>query len=170
VIVKYNRVSEYEQWLQKIEAALVRQNGFLAIEVIRPADITAPEYFILLRFETLVDLENWKTSEVLAELKKESKEFIVKVQTGERQFGTEMFFSRPISNIYYPKPPFWKQAVVGIITVYPLITLSSAILNPIFNNLPQALGMFFTICIMSPIMIVAMPKVSVLFKKWLYPV
>ncbi len=170
VIVKYDRITEYEQWLQKIEKALAQQNGFLGIEVIRPSDITAPEYFILLRFKTLIDLETWKDSKVLEELKKESREFVVKVQSGERQYGTEMFFSRPLSNIYYPRPPFWKQAIVGIITVYPLIVLSSAILNPIFHNLPQALGMFFTICIMSPIMIVVMPKVSVLFKKWLYPI
>ena len=106
----------------------------------------------------------------LEKLKKESADFVVKVQSGERQFGTEMFFSRPISNIYYPKPPFWKQAIVGIVTVYPIILLSGAVLNPLFKNLPQSLGMFFTICIMSPIMIVAMPRVSVLFKKWLYPV
>jgi len=170
VIVKYNRLAEYEQWLQKTEVALAQQKGFLGIEVIRPSDITAPEYFILLRFETLIDLETWKNSKVLEELKKESLEFVVKVQSGERQYGTEMFFSRPISNIYYPKPPFWKQAIVGIITVYPLIVLSGAVLNPIFKNLPQALGMFFTICIMSPIMIVVMPRVSILFKKWLYPV
>jgi len=170
VIVKYNRIAEYEQWLRKIEAALARQKGFLRIEVIRPSDITAPEYFILLRFETLVDLEAWKNSKVLEELKKESIDFVVKVQIGDRQYGCEMFFSRPISNIYYPKPPFWKQALIGIFTVYPLIILSSAILNPIFQNLPQAIGMFFTICIMSPTMIVTMPRVSILFKKWLYPV
>ena len=170
VIVKYNRLAEYEQWLKKTEGALAQQKGFLGIEVIRPPDITAPEYFILLRFETLIDLEAWKNSKVLKELKKESLAFVLKVQIGERQYGTEMFFSRPISNIYYPKPPFWKQAIVGIITVYPLIVLSGAVLNPLFKNLPQALGMFFTICIMSPTMIVVMPRVSILFKKWLYPV
>ena len=170
VIVKYNRLAEYEQWLKKTEGALAQQKGFLGIEVIRPPDITAPEYFILLRFETLIDLEAWKNSKVLKELKKESLAFVLKVQIGERQYGTEMFFSRTISNIYYPKPPFWKQAIVGIITVYPLIVLSGAVLNPLFKNLPQALGMFFTICIMSPTMIVVMPRVSILFKKWLYPV
>ncbi len=67
VIVKYNRLAEYERWLQKTEVALAQQNGFLGIEVIRPSDITAPEYFILLRFETLIDLETWKNSKVLKE-------------------------------------------------------------------------------------------------------
>ncbi len=170
VIVKYDKMKEYELWLKKIELALAKQNGFIAIEVIRPSDVSAPEYFILQRFESLEDLESWKNSEVLTKLKNESHEFIVKVQFGERQYGTEMFFSRPLGNIYYPKPPFWKQAIVGIITVYPIIILSSTILNPLFNDLPKALSMFFTICIMSPIMITVMPKVSIMFKKWLYPI
>ena len=170
VIIKYDRMKEYEQWLEKIRAALAQQKGFIGIEVIRPSDITTPEYFVLLRFETLVDLETWKNSEILKELRNESRDFVLKVQRGEKQYGTEMLFSRPVSNIYYPKPPFWKQAIVGILTVYPLIILSNAALSPLFKNLPQALGMFFTICIMSPIMIVVMPRVSILFKKWLYPI
>ncbi len=170
VVVKYNRLVEYEQWLEKAKKVLEQQKGFVGIEVIRPADITIPEYFILLRFESLTDLEAWKDSDALDELKKESQEFVVNVHRGERQYGTEMLFSRPISNIYYPKPPFWKQAIIGIFTVYPIIMLSSLILSPLFKDLPQALGMFITICIMSPIMIVTMPKVSVLFKKWLYPI
>ncbi len=170
VVVKYNRLGEYEKWLEKAKKVLVHQKGFVGIEVIRPSDITTPEYFVLLRFESLADLEAWKNSEELKELKNESREFVINVHRGEQQYGTEMLFSRPISNIYYPKPPFWKQATVGIMTVYPLIILSSTILNPIFKGLPQALGMFFTICIMSPIMIVVMPKVSMLFKKWLYPI
>jgi len=170
VIVKYNRLAEYEQWLEKTKKVLKQQKGFVGIEVIRPADITTPEYFILLRFETLADLEAWKNSKVLEELKKESQEFVVNVHRGNLQYGTEMLFSRPISNIYYPRPPFWKQAVVGVITVYPIIILSSSILNPLFKNFPQALGMFFTICIVSPILIVVMPKISMLFKKWLYPI
>ena len=170
VVVKYDRMAEYEQWMKKVEVALSQQNGFLGREVIRPSDITVPEYFILLRFATLADLEAWKNSTVLEELRKECHDFVVNVHRGEPQFGTEMLFSRPVSNIYYPKPPFWKQAIIGIITVYPLILLSSSILKPIFQNLPQALAMFFTICIMSPIMIILMPRVSVLFKNWLYPV
>jgi len=53
VIVKYNRLAEYEQWLKKTEGALAQQKGFLGIEVIRPPDITAPEYFMLLNDYTL---------------------------------------------------------------------------------------------------------------------
>ena len=170
VVVKYDRMTEYEQWMKKVEVALSQQNGFLSREVIRPSDITVPEYFILLRFGTLADLEDWKNSTVLEELRKECHDFVVNVHRSEPQIGTEMLFSRPVSNIYYPKPPFWKQVIIGIFTVYPLILLSSSILKPLFQNLPQALAMFFIICIMSPIMIILMPRVSILFKKWLYPI
>ncbi len=170
IVVKYNRMKEYELWLTKIKSVLQQQKGFLGVEIIRPADITAPEYFILLRFENAMNLEEWRSSKVLAGLKNESKNFIVNTHKGESQYGTEMFFSRPLSNFYYPRPPFWKQVIVGIITVYPLILISSNLLGPITKNLLQPIALFLSICVVSPIMIFAMPKVSKLLKHWLYPV
>lgn len=169
VVVKVDSMAAYERWLKKVETALTEQKGFVGIEVIRPADRTAPEYFILLRFATLPDLEAWKSSAVLEDLRQESRDFVVHVEIGERQYGTEMFFSRPLSNIYYPRPPFRKQALIGIATVYPLILLSGALLRPLLQNLPASLNTFLTICVMAPIMITVMPKVSMLFKNWLYP-
>ena len=117
-----------------------------------------------------MDLETWRSSKILANLRNESEEFIVKTHRGEPQYGTGMFFSRPLSNFYYPRPPFWKQIIVGVITVYPLIFISSTLLRPIVKNLPQPIALFLSICVVSPIMIFAMPRVSKLFKNWLYPI
>ena len=168
VVVKHDRIAEFDQWMKKVEAALAAQKGFLGREVIRPANELAPEYFILLRFETLADLDAWKNSTVLVELREEIRELIVNVHVGEQQYGTELLFSRPVSNVYYPKPPFWKQVVIGVLVVYPIVLASGAILNPLISGLPRSLGMFFSICLVSPIMITVMPKVSMFFRSWLY--
>lgn len=169
IVVKYYHQEEYDLWLKKTKTVLQKQKGFLGLEVIRPTDITAPEYFIVLRFENVIDLEMWMDSNTLAELKKESEKFVVNTHRGEYQYGTEMFFSRPLSHVYYPKPPYWKQVFVGMLTVYPLLLIVSNVLKPIVKDLPQMLSLFLSICVVSPIMVYVLPKVSILFKNWLYP-
>ena len=79
-----------------------------------------------------------------------------------------MFFSPPMIDVSRTKPPFWKQVIIGIITVYPLIYMSSILLKPLVSNFSQPIALFLSICTVSPLMIVALPRGSKLFKLWLY--
>ena len=168
VTVKPDQMAAYEKWLKGIKSILEQQEGFLGIDVLRPPNQANPAYYLLIRFTRKDLLDRWRNSKQFATLRKQSEVFITKVERGEQQFGTEMFFDRPVSNIYYPKPPYWKQAVLGICTVYPVILTANILLRPLIQDLPPLLGLFFMVCIVSPSLIFLMPRVSQLFKFWLY--
>lgn len=169
MVVKPDCLKEFEQWHQTVVTVLNQQQGFVGSELIRPADISAPEYFIIIKFNKLADLERWKKSDEYTQIKQATEQLVINVMIGEKQFGTEMLFSRPLNNIYYPKPAFWKQAVISVITVYPLVLLSIKLIGPFTKALPLSLALLISICIVSPIMVFIMPNVSKLFYKWLYP-
>lgn len=66
-----------------------------------------------------------------------------------------------------PPPLFWKQVLVTIFTVYPLILLADLLLNLLFpmRLLPPQLAIFFTVILMvKPVM----PWVTRILGDWLH--
>ena len=69
-----------------------------------------------------------------------------------------------------PKPPFWKQVFVTIITVYPLILGAELFLNFLFpmHLLEPKISIFFIVVIVATLMVYpVMPFVNKLLGNWL---
>ena len=68
-------------------------------------------------------------------------------------------------------PIYWKQVLVTIFTVYPLILGADWFLNLIFpmHLLQPQIAIFFTVIIVAALMVYpVMPMINVRFKNWLH--
>jgi antibiotic biosynthesis monooxygenase (ABM) superfamily enzyme len=83
--------------------------------------------------------------------------------------GLESWFTLP-GQPGRPPPPPYKMALLTWITIFPLITVIVAITGPLLVGLPQAVRLGITTALTVPLMTwVAMPRVTRLLRRWLYP-
>ena len=156
--------SEYEAWLEKINARLMRATGFKGVEVHRPKE-GSTEYGIIVRFDTLANLKGWQLGPQAQALIEEARPYIEEVRTQYFE-GLGMLFHQDV----HARPPYWKQVVVSVVAVYPLVLLVGFVLGlmPGFNNLPQLLGVFISSVFISMLMVWPMlPLLTKALSKWL---
>ena len=65
--VKPGREAEFEGWLRGITRAAIGFPGYLGNHISRPTDARRPEYLVLLKFDSLPNLEAWENSDVRRE-------------------------------------------------------------------------------------------------------
>jgi antibiotic biosynthesis monooxygenase (ABM) superfamily enzyme len=83
--------------------------------------------------------------------------------------GLETWFTLP-NRPGLPAPPRYKMLVVSGITIFVLINLINLLLMPLIGPLPALLRTFVVTVVMVAIMTyVAMPRMTKLFRGWLYP-
>ena len=68
------------------------------------------------------------------------------------------------------RPPRWKQAVITWLAVYPALTLTLAVLNPMMETWPLALRTLLVTVFLVPIVTyVLLPLLNRAFRGWLLP-
>jgi uncharacterized protein len=165
--VKPGHEALYEQFLAGIIAAASRFPGHLGVEVFRPASAAGGEYRIVYRFDSAEHLRAWLDSrEHSAWLERAEPHAIGPVH---RRFvtGLESWFT--LAGQATPPPPY-KMAILTWITIFPLITVIVALTGPLLADLPLGVKLGITTALTVPIMTwVVMPRVTRLFRGWLYP-
>ncbi|MBE9112840.1 antibiotic biosynthesis monooxygenase, partial [Nodosilinea sp. LEGE 07298] len=69
-----------------------------------------------------------------------------------------------------PSPPYYKQVVLGVLAVYPLILLANGLLGPLLIGLPPLLALFISVIFVSALLTYPiMPWLSKGLAFWLYP-
>jgi len=170
VVVKPEYLVEYEEWLEKINARVSKSTGFFSVDVIKPKNHTQPEYVIILKFNSYKNLKEWTDSIEYKKLINEAKIFQIHIDKDQQTQGMEMWFSRSDNQRYYPKPKYYKQVLMGLMVVYPLSTAIRMVMSPYIEDLPEAVGTFIIIFIMSSLMTwPVMPYLTRLLNGWLYP-
>lgn len=168
-IVRADRIAEYEQWSAGISRAAEEAKGFRARQVIEPRDAANPEYLIVLKFDSVQNLDNWHASAVCREWLEKSSGLIERRSHHQPGEGVEMWFARPGREL--ASPPFWKQVALGMLAVYPSIILLGWITQPILRplnlhpNLNLLVSVFLLSCLLTwPLM----PWLTRLLNPWLY--
>jgi antibiotic biosynthesis monooxygenase (ABM) superfamily enzyme len=64
---KRDKIREFEEWMDGIIHEAMRFEGHMGVNVIRPSDLSNPEYVIIFRFNTFENLARWENSEVSRE-------------------------------------------------------------------------------------------------------
>jgi uncharacterized protein len=168
--VKAGREADYEQWVKDTTEDLKKFPGYMDITMIRPS--TGPnkskEYVLIIRFDTYEHVDAWEKSDVRNKWMEKAKDFTEQL-SNTKVTGLEYWF--PLPEI--PKsavPPRYKMATVTGLALYPL----SLIVNTIYTylHLPVNLylrGLIVTICMVSLMTYVVMPKMTSVFRNWLFP-
>jgi len=165
-LVRRSRVPQYEAWARELHATLARQPGFLGVHVLRGESGGRPEYVTLLRFASPQALAHWRASPEYASALARLPEFTAAEVDYREAVGLEAWFDRPAR----AAPPFWKNVVVGVVGVYPLILLFSLLFAPFTQSWPWYLGILSTVV---PATIFlnwpVLPLLSRWWRRWLYP-
>lgn len=165
--VRPSRVAEYEAWARDLHATLAWQPGFVGVHVLRGQSGDTPEYVTLLRFASPEVLAAWRASPEYAAALRELPLFTAGEVDYRELVGLEAWFDRPARSV---APPLWKNVVVGVVGVYPLILLFTLLLGPLTRGWPWWLAILSTV-VPSTIFLnwPVLPLLSRLLRGWLYP-
>ena len=168
--VKAGREQEFEKAVHDFVAQSVHLPGQLGVHILRPAiGSGSREYGILRKFNSAQERDEFYKSPVYMEWTRR----VVDLEEGEPRFehlsGLETWFTLPGQTLIVP-PPRWKMAMVTLAGVYPVSLLIALWLSPVLKRLSLPLNLFFVSLIIVVLLTwVIMPRLTKLFKSWLYP-
>jgi len=178
-IAKRDKIREFEEWMDSIIHEAMKFEGHMGVNVIRPSDLSNPEYVIIFRFNTFENLAKWENSEVRREWLAKSKEVAEGEPIIEKQTGLEFWFTprsrtgrsvngdkapTPIA----PPPPRYKMAIVITAVIFILVSILLPQIRQLTTGLHIHLSTFIGVVIMVLLMTyVIMPSVTRLLGPWL---
>lgn len=171
-VVDPDRVTAYEAWTKGINQDAALFEGFLGVEVIRPRDHDHPEYVVIVKFDTYDNLRRWLVSPTYRAWMEQSHGLIAARSQQHLPSGLELWFTLPQhrAELRSPQPLYYKQVVLGVLAVYPLILLANALLGPLLSGLPPLLGLLISVVFVSALLTYpVMPWLSKGLGFWLYP-
>ena len=120
-----------------------------------------------MRFASAQALEAWRATPAYREALGQLDDFTADEVEYRGAQGLEAWFDRPAR---LPAPPLWKNVIVGIVGVYPLIMLFATLLRPVTGEWPAwaatlATASLSTLFLNWPVL----PWLSRLLRPWLYP-
>ena len=168
--VKLGKTSEYETWSEGVLGGAKEFKGYLGSDVIRPEESSLQEYITLVRFDTCLNLKAWRESVSLADWQKKLPEMLIGSPHKQEASGLDLWFNRPNTPQKLKEPPFWKQVIIGVICVYPLVMLLNWLLGPPMNAFPREIAILVNVVILSSLLTYpVMPWITRLLRVWLYP-
>ena len=134
VSVKPGMEEAYRDWVDRIRQVEARFPGYQGLELQPPIPGLQDDWVSLLRFDTAEHLNAWLESDARRTALKEVEQF---TETRERQVATAFSGWFTFGDAPGQVPPSWKQSMIVLLTLYPIVMLELLFLNP----LTQPLGM-----------------------------
>jgi hypothetical protein len=167
-IPKAGHEAALEQAIRDLVQAALRFPGHLGVNVIRPAPPHQPGFRIVYKFDTLEHLRAWETSGPHRELIEAADRHTLGDPVHSVLTGLETWFTLPGES--RPPPPRYKMSVVSWLGIFPLVLLLGTALNALLPTAPGWLKVALNTGLVVPLMTYAvMPRLTRLFKFWLYP-
>jgi uncharacterized protein len=174
---KKGKIKEFEEWMDGIIHEAMKFEGHMGVNIIRPSDLSNPEYVIIFRFSTYENLKQWEKSEKRKEWLKKSKGITEGEPVVEMQTGLEFWFtpssgqgssSSGDNGPATPPPPRYKMAIVTGGIIFIMINTLLPLIRQLTIDLHFLLSTLVAIVIMVPLMTyVVMPYVTRLLRPWL---
>jgi uncharacterized protein len=155
---------DYDDWLKRFMISERQFPGYLGTTIIAPGGNTSSVRYVINRFSDQASLNAWENSEVALSLIDE----INKYSTHQRVTGLETWFNIPNLKTI-SAPPKWKMAIVSFIAAFSISTVGNYILSIFLGQRPFLTGLFMTIILVIGLTYFAMPLLSRLLRRWLYP-
>ncbi|NUN64739.1 antibiotic biosynthesis monooxygenase [Pseudanabaena biceps] len=170
-VIEPNMMEEYEEWTKGINQAAQQFEGFIGVQVIRPRDHHNPEYVVIVKFENYSYCKSWLASPIYEHWMQSSKKFVSKRSQQQLPTGLELWFTLPTTNpSNLGQPAYYKQVIIGVITVYPLILVANFTLTPLLQGLPFLISLLISVTFVSALLSYpVMPYVTKVLGFWLYP-
>jgi uncharacterized protein len=155
---------DYDDWLQRFMISERQFPGYLGTTIIAPGGNSSSVRYIINRFADQASLDAWENSEVAHSLLEE----VGKYSTRQNFTGLETWFNLPNLKTI-EAPPKWKMALVSFIAAYTISLVAHSILSIYLGQRPFLTEIVMTIILVVGLTYFAMPLLSRLLRRWLYP-
>lgn len=169
-VVRPGREQGYKEWFHGIAADARKFKGHLGVSTIRPHDHAHPEYVVILKFDRYDNLKTWLESDTRRGWIERLQPLIEQPEVIQALTGLETWFTLPNKSPKAP-PPRYKMAIMTWMGVFVTLAVVSRLLTPILSNLPILLNQLITTgLVVAVLTYLIMPRLTKLFKRWLYPI
>ena len=167
VSVKPGMEEAYHDWVDRIRQVEARFPGYQGLQLQPPIPGLQENWVSLLRFDTAEHLNAWLESDARRDALREVEPFIDK---REQQVATAFSGWFTFGDAPGQAPPSWKQSMIVLLTLYPIVMLELLFLNPLTQSLGMAestfIGNALSVAVTGFLLI---PLALRAFKWWLLP-
>jgi antibiotic biosynthesis monooxygenase (ABM) superfamily enzyme len=162
--VKPGHDADFARWAHDITEASAQFPGHLGASWLG----SNGRYQVVYRFSNDMLFHDWHESSTRAGFL-EKLAPIGALATDEHLTGLETWFQLP-DEPGRPAPPKWKMVAVTWIGVFPVLGLLQWLVAPYLGSVPLLLRvMAFSLLVVTTATYLVMPRLTMLFKAWLYP-
>ena len=167
VKIKAGCEKAYDEWLRRFLVSVKKVPGYLGTTAINETGTDSSARHIIHRFRDKASLDAWENSQELHELAEEGNKYSTPYL--QKATGLETWFAIPDLKANVPPPPKWKMAIVAFIGAYSLSLVAGYVLILLLGQQPLLFNLFMTIILVIGLTYFAMPLLSRLLRRWLYP-
>ena len=139
VSVKPGMEEAYRDWVDRIRQVEAKFPGYQGLQLQPPIPGLQDDWVSLLRFDTAEHLNAWLESDARRDALEEVEPFIDK---REQQVATAFSGWFTFGDAPGQAPPSWKQSMIVLLTLYPIVMLELLFLNPLTQSLGMAESTF----------------------------
>ena len=165
--IRPDRQADFQDWRRRILEAVRKWNGFLGTESFDALDGVEPEFIVVVRFDSRANLDEWLKSKVRNDYMKEVRAYVQHYTLRRIGSGFEGWFDTSENTA---PPARWRQALVILSALFPVIMVMRRMLSPIFLALPLPIAFLILLSLdMAFLTYLVMPRYSHLMNFWLRP-
>ncbi len=146
-----NTEAEYRKWMAKIHQAEAKFVGFRGVYVQSPFEGQGEHWITLLHFDTPEHLDLWLHSEERKEILQEGKLLISFLESHRVMSSFAGWFQSLEKEDRIP--PVWKQTLLVLLVLYPIVMLQMKFLTPVLSSMDRAYSTFIanaiSVCLIS---------------------
>ena len=140
VSVKPGMEDAYRAWVDRIRQMEAIFPGYQGLQLQPPIPGLQDDWVSLLRFDTAEHLNAWLESDARREALREAETFVDR--TREQQVATSFSGWFAFGDAPNQVPPNWKQSMIVLLTLFPIVMLEQLFLSPLLQSLNMAVAIF----------------------------
>lgn len=139
--IKPGQHNAYRAWASKIQQVEAQFPGYLGVYIQAPSSEEKGNWITILRFDSRENLDNWLNSEKRKEVLKEAESMVAQLESHRVVSPFASWFA-DISKASGVVPPLWKQTMLILLVLFPIVMLELKFLNPITKSLNSSVANF----------------------------
>ncbi|MDP1880491.1 MAG: antibiotic biosynthesis monooxygenase [Parachlamydiaceae bacterium] len=159
-----NQDEAYRKWSAKIHQAEAMFGGFRGVYVQSPAEAGHGHWLTLLQFDTMENLDRWLNSSERQVLLKESAPLISTLES-HRMISPYAGWFSSIAKVA-EMPPAWKQTMIVLLVLYPIVMLEFKYLNPLISSLSTPIATFIGNALSVSLITFPTVPIAIYFLRW----
>lgn len=165
--IRADRETEFQEWRRRILEEVRTWEGFLGTESFDTLDSAHPEFIVVVRFDSRANLDAWLQSKIRNTYMDEVRKYVDHYTLRRIGSGFEGWFDTSENK---NPPAAWRQALVILTALFPVIMTMRQLLLPVFAALPMPVAFLILLALdMALLTYVIMPRFTRLMNFWLRP-